>query len=137
MLENEHFEKIKKICERDKRYQPEAYLFVGEAVLFTAKRLKRSPSGPNRHVSGAELLRGIRDFAIEQYGPMAGEILRNWGLSDSVSIGNVVFNMVGEKLLGAREEDSIEDFKDKLNFEEAFGSPFRPEGNKVETPFIA
>ena len=47
---------IQAICAKDKRYDPDAYRFVGEALAFTAKMLERPRTGPGRHIKGRELL---------------------------------------------------------------------------------
>ena len=127
---------IHKIVENDPRYSVEAYEFISEAVNYTARKLNRRTRDSNPHINGKELLEGIRDFAIEQFGPMAGLVLKNWGLFTSEDIGNVVFKMVNEKLLRADERDSIDDFKDIFDFKEALSSPFIPTKPAVDNPPI-
>lgn len=139
MRDKKFIETVEEIVKTDPRYTTEAYEFVSEAVVYTAQKLERNPHSTNRHISGHELLDGIRQYAIEQFGPMAGEILKSWGINDSISIGNIVFNMVNKKLLGANSNDSINDFKEGFDFEEAFSKPFRPDKGKkeLEPPLIA
>jgi len=129
---------VQQILQEDPRYAPDAYAFVNEAVLYTAVKLKRDPATENRHVSGRELVEGVRDYAIDQFGPFAAQILRGWGVTDSLAIGNIVFNMVNRKLLGASDKDSIDDFKFEFDFDREFSAPFaaRPT-SKVKVPIIA
>ncbi|PYJ17294.1 MAG: hypothetical protein DME94_03735, partial [Verrucomicrobia bacterium] len=48
---------------------------------------------------------------------------------------NIVFNLIGAGVFGKTEEDSIEDFKNVYDFEEAFMKPFAPEKPAtVKTP---
>ena len=80
---------------KDPRYQREAYLFVREALDHTQKVLSRQNRGDLlRHVSGQELLAGIREFAIAEFGPMAQMVLEEWGVRDCRDFGEIVFNMV-------------------------------------------
>jgi len=108
------------ICARDSRYKPDSYEFVMQALHFTQSRLKKES-----HVSGKELLEGIRDFAIEQYGSMARAVLKHWGIAKTEDFGNIVFNMIEEKMLSKTDNDSIDDFKDVYTFDAAFGNVLR------------
>jgi uncharacterized repeat protein (TIGR04138 family) len=133
-----HFRKtVKRIIQEDPRYAEDAYDFINEALSYTSRKLKKD-TVENYHISGSELLNGISEYAIEQFGPMAGDVLKNWGLDSPLAIGNVVFNMVNEKLLRAREEDSIEDFNVDMDFDEIFKKRFEAStGKKIDPPVIA
>ena len=109
------------ILSRDPRYTMEAYAFVRGGLDFTVRRLEKP-----RHVSGQELLEGIREFAIEEFGPMAKTVLNGWGITRTEDIGEIVFNMVETGLLGKTEEDSRADFADGYDFDEAFRKPYQP-----------
>ena len=111
---------IEEICGRDARYKPDAYEFVMQALHSTQARLKR-----RGHLQGGELLEGIRSLIIDQYGPMAGTVLRHWGVSSTLDFGHIVFNMVENRILSRTEEDSLEDFRDVYTFEDAFGHVLR------------
>ena len=109
------------ILEKDARYMPEAYLFVRDGLDHTVRKLETP-----RHVSGQELLDGMREYALEEYGPVSKRVLSEWGINECVDFGNIVFNLVGEGLLGKTEKDSIEDFMGGYDFHEAFIKPFAP-----------
>jgi uncharacterized repeat protein (TIGR04138 family) len=109
------------ILESDGRYTIQAYLFVREGLDHTVRQLDKP-----RHVSGQELLEGIREYALEEFGPVARRVLSEWGINECLDFGNIVFNLVNHGLLGKTEEDSIEDFMDGYDFHEAFILPFRP-----------
>lgn len=111
---------IEEIADKDKRYKAEAYLFLMRGLDWTVSKLKNP-----RHVSGGELAKGMRLYAINQFGPMARSVLENWGISSTEDFGNIVFNLVEEKLLSKTQEDSIEDFKDVYDFKEAFNRAVR------------
>jgi uncharacterized repeat protein (TIGR04138 family) len=126
MNESDFIESIKSICARDNRYEPDAYLFVREALDYTVKKLKKPADGPARHVTGQELLEGIRVFALHEYGPMALTVLKSWRINHSSDFGEIVFNLVESGKLGKTDHDKKEDFSDGYDFVEAFARPFLP-----------
>ncbi len=107
--------KLRTIIRKDPRYKEDAYAFVMEALWFTQRKLKREG-----HVTGRELLEGIKEFAQEQYGPMAKVVLEHWGVNITADFGEIVFNMVENGLMGKTAEDSRADFKDVYDFDKAF-----------------
>jgi uncharacterized repeat protein (TIGR04138 family) len=121
------YQVIDEICAKDSRYKPDAYEFVMQALHFTQDKLKRE-----KHVTGRELLEGIREFAIEQYGPMTKTVLEHWGIAKTQDFGNIVFNMVDKKLLSKTDTDSIDDFKDVYDFVTVFGNVLGDSAIKIE-----
>jgi uncharacterized repeat protein (TIGR04138 family) len=117
---------LDRIVEKDKRYDREAYVFLREALEFTQKAISKSNKNQVRHISGQELLNGIRDYALSAYGPMSLTLLEAWGIRTCEDFGNMVFLMVENNLLRKTEQDSIEDFKLGYDFQEAFRKPFLP-----------
>jgi uncharacterized repeat protein (TIGR04138 family) len=114
-------ELLQSILTRDPRYASEAYAFVRSGLDCTVCRLEKP-----RHVSGQELLAGIREFALAEFGPMTQTVLNGWGIRRTEDIGEIVFNMVESGLLGKTEKDSRADFANGYDFDEAFCKPFRP-----------
>ena len=121
-------EALRKILKKDPRYDAEAYRFVREALDFTIKLLKKPGSGPKRHVSGGELLDGMRQYALQEYGPLARTVLGAWGVRRCEDFGALVFNLVNAGVLGKTDEDRPEDFAGAYDFEQAFRAPFLPAG---------
>ena len=119
-------EALNLILKEDRRYAAEAYFFVRTALDFTIKLYSKPDSGPARHVSGRELLEGLRQFALKEFGPMAFTVLKTWGLTCTEDFGGIVFNLVSKGVLGKTSEDRQEDFAGGYNFEAAFVQPFRP-----------
>jgi len=115
------------IIETDPRFRRDAYHFVRDALDHTQKNLLKSQKSPPRHVTGQELLEGIRQFALDQFGPMTLVVFDEWGVRRCEDFGDMVFNMVGANLLGKTDKDSHEDFKGGYDFREAFEKPFLPE----------
>ena len=119
-------EVVEEICEKDLRYTIDAYHFVQEGLNHTLKSLKRGGQHAHRHVSGQELLAGLREFALKEYGPMSKAVLNEWGIKATDDFGQVVFNLVNSGVLGKNETDSPNDFKNVFTFDDAFVKPFVP-----------
>ena len=112
-----------RVLSRDRRYELAAYFFIYEAIAFTQKLLGRDD--PNmepaeRHVSGRELLDGIRQYAGRLFGPLAPTVFRSWGVRRAADFGEIVFNLVDNDLLGKTESDRREDFAGGFDFDTAF-----------------
>lgn len=114
-------EVLEPILLRDPRYTLEAYCFVRDALADTVHKLETP-----RHVSGQELLDGIRVYALSEYGPVTKRVLSEWGITECADFGNIVFNLVNEGLLGKTDEDRLDDFSKGYDFHEAFTHPFIP-----------
>ena len=76
------------------------------------------------HVSGSELLEGIKDYALEKFGPMTLTLMNHWNIKKCRDFGDIVFNLVDHGILGRTENDSLADFEGGYNFQEAFEGPF-------------
>lgn len=119
-------EAVDLIVARDGRFHRDAYLFLRDALDHTQGALQRRGETMPRHVSGGELLEGIREFALEQFGPMAGTVLEEWGIRCCEDFGEIVFNLIDQKILSKTDRDSRDDFKGGYDFATAFRAPFRP-----------
>jgi len=120
-------EGVDKIVAQDPRFARDAYHFIRESLDFTQKVISKENRGAIRHVSGQELLDGLRQFALQQYGPMAVTVLEEWGVHNCRDFGDIVFNMVENSLLAKTENDSREDFQNGYDFTVAFRKPFWPQ----------
>jgi uncharacterized repeat protein (TIGR04138 family) len=116
-LENrtELYDIVDQIVDQDPRYRAEAYSFVMLAVNRTVASLKKQG-----HITGKELLSGIREYALDEFGPMAKTVFDHWGIHQTLDFGHIVFNLVGHGLLGKTDSDRLEDFAGGYDFEETF-----------------
>ena len=121
-------EALFQILKEDRRYHAEAYLFMRGALDFSSKMLKKPAKGPQKHVSAAELLEGIRQYALREYGPMTMTVLDFWGIHNCADFGRIVFNLVNKNILRKTESDSIHDFDNGYDFEKAFRAPYHSAG---------
>ena len=119
-------EAVELVAQRDTRYDEQAYYFLREALDFTIKLMNKPSQGPSRHVSGQELLEGLRQFALQEYGPLAMTVLDHWGIRRCEDFGELVFNLVEAGVLGKTDHDRREDFAGGYEFEAAFRKPYRP-----------
>jgi len=110
-------------------YSIEAFVFVQRGLDFTVRRIHgempeelEDEHAADRHVSGQDLCRGLRDFAIDQYGLMARSVLRHWNIIQSEDFGKIVFAMVEAGLMHKTDNDRVEDFRDVFVFSDAFGA---------------
>ena len=106
---------VNELSARRGTFRADAYLFVLEA-LEQAMADMETPT----HISGEHLLDTIRDIGQERYGVMAADVFRSWGVRSTLDFGRIVFHLVDEGLLRKRESDTLGDFIDKFDFEEAF-----------------
>jgi len=113
-----HHPKINEIISKDSRFPYEAYEFLFQALAYTQKSLgKAKPQDGNEptvehHVSGRELIEGIRKYALDEFGLMARCVFQQWGIHKTGDFGDMVFNLVEHGLMSKTDQDSKEDFED-------------------------
>jgi len=135
MLDPSH--PIIELLKEDTRYTFDAYVFVFEALSFAQNELgmgeeaasESAETGqgqsPERHVTGQELCEAIREFALEQYGYMAKDVLASWGIHATGDFGELVFNLIRIGQMRKTPDDRREDFNDVYDFETAFRQGFK------------
>lgn len=120
---------LTRMVEQNPRYHRDAYIFLREALDFTQKVIGKAQKNRGRdgsHVTGQELLDGIREYALAIYGPMTVTVFEAWGVTSCEDFGQMVFLMIENNLLRKTDQDRPEDFKKGYSFEEAFRKPFLP-----------
>jgi len=125
---------LNKMVEANPRYHRDAYLFLREALEFTQKAVGRTNKNAVRHITGPELLNGIRQYALAVFGPMTTTVFEEWGIKSCEDFGHMVFLMIENNLLRKTDQDRPEDFKNGYSFEEAFRKPFLPSGKPAVEP---
>lgn len=120
-------DQLRQAALRDGRYSPEAYQFLFEA-LEQAVRLagKEEAQGAERHVTGQELLAGLREHALESFGPLAAHVWRSWGVRSSIDWGHIVFVLIEADMLRRRDSDTLTDFEPGFDFDEVFVERYVP-----------
>jgi len=117
------------ICKEDARFDRKAYDFVRLGLDHTVKEIRKkdgSRTGKARHVTGPELLDGLRVYALEQFGPLTKTVLNSWGVRRCRDFGDIVFNLIEYNAFSKTENDRREDFADLYDFDDVFVKPFLP-----------
>ena len=114
------------ILTKDSRYSRDAYHFLRDALNFTQGAITKEKRG-ERHVTGQQLLDGIRQYSLQQFGPMTITVFEEWGIHGCKDFGELVFNMVENGFLTKTDRDSREDFQNGYDFNDAFRKPYWPE----------
>jgi uncharacterized repeat protein (TIGR04138 family) len=111
---------------KDGRFSPEAFRFLFESLPH-AMRLsgKENAEGAERHVTGQEVLEGMRVHAEQLFGPLAAAVWRSWGVRETLDWGKIVFLLVENGLLNRQDSDTIEDFRAGFDFDEVFVRRYR------------
>lgn len=129
MQDLEFNEIIDLIFKEDSRFDKRAYHFVRAGLDATVKELKKKDperARKSQHVSGGELLNGLRVYALDQFGPLTHTVLTDWGITRCRDFGEIVFKLIEYNVLSKTENDTLEDFGDIFDFEDAFVKPFEP-----------
>ncbi|MDQ3623406.1 MAG: hypothetical protein M3463_13095 [Verrucomicrobiota bacterium] len=118
------------ILAQDSRFHRDAYYFLRDALDYTVNQRKKAREGVG-HVTGQQLLKGIRQYALKEFGPMVPTVLEHWGVTGCEHFGEMVFALISVDVFGKSESDSIADFREGYSFHEAFVAPYLPEGALV------
>lgn len=118
---------FRKILDDAGPYPLEAYDFLRKGLAHTVKMAfadaAQAPADEDRHVTGQQLCLGLRDYAVQQYGLLAGAVLQRWHVSETEDFGRMVFALVDAGLMRKSDTDRIEDFRSIYDFAEAFPGP--------------
>jgi uncharacterized repeat protein (TIGR04138 family) len=116
------------IVSEDPRFDRDAYFFIKDALEFTVEQTKKSRERKTSHVTGRQLLEGIRDYALKYFGPMVPTVFETWGVSRCEHFGEMVYHLIEKGIFGKSEQDSLGDFSGVYTFHDAFVAPFLPSG---------
>ena len=111
---------VDRIHSFDTRYHVDAYEFVMEALSYTQRKFRAI-----KHVTGEELLEGMKELLLDEYGPMTITVLKFWGINSTQDFGHIVFNLVNNSVLSQTQDDTIDTFKDAYDFQEVFDRGYR------------
>lgn len=121
-MDRELLERFEQAVRRDGRYPLEAFEFLHRGLeLATQQKHGDAPPGQLCHVTGAELCEALRGLAVERWGPLAREVLRRWNIHRTRDFGEMVYFMIGLKLMGKQDSDQLGDFDNVYRFDQAFG----------------
>lgn len=121
------------------KYHPNTERFLFEALRRTQRNLGRLNEGRLQtgavgdqqagerqvHISGPELLEGIREYALEEFGLMARTVFHCWSIHTTEDFGRVVFNLIERGEMSKTDGDQLSDFHDVYDFEEALDNQYQ------------
>lgn len=138
-----------KLLEQDKRYKPEAYAFVFEVLDYAQNRLhlgqqclnepisdlegfdeeeklhfQEGEESVGKHITGQDLSKAARMYAIEMYGFMAKIVLGHFGINSTSDLGEIVYNLIKIGQMRKTAQDIREDFDNVYDFETAFDADY-------------
>lgn len=125
------------IRDRARRFPETAFQFVRDGLGHTVRIVhgvtaesgelgSNATASKARHISGQQLCEGLRRFATDRYGKLAGAVMRRWNVRSTEDFGVIVYAMIDRGEMRGSDSDRFDDFKDAFDFEEAFGSVHQP-----------
>lgn len=126
---NESGKSLNDVARGSQSYPVEAFEFVRNGLAYTVNKLY-GPTDENKahlHVSGQQLCQGLREYALLQWGMLAGTVLRRWNLKCTYDFGRIVFALIQAGYMQKNQDDSIEDFREVYDFKVAFDSGYKIE----------
>ncbi len=120
-MTDEPVESMEKVIRDDGRYPPEAYAFLHEGLSAAVQRefgQDRDVEGES-HVTGQQICHALRELAVERWGMLARAVLRRWNIRSTIDFGNMVYLLIRHKFMKKTPTDSIEDFRDVYDFDDA------------------
>lgn len=132
MLDPRH--PLAELLRRDRRYHRDAYFFVFEALRFAQEQMGlggmtipgETEIEEERHVTGQQLCEAIRQYAVQQYGMLAKNVLNEWGVRNTGDFGEIVFSLIDIGQMKKTDSDRREDFENVFDFDEGLRDAFLP-----------
>lgn len=119
---------LQQIAQQDGRYDAQALQFILDALQYAEQATgRRNKEGAERHVSGQELLEGVRIYGLQVFGPLTARVFRRWGVHETIDWGNIVFLLIEHERMSRQDEDTLDQFRDGYDFDSAFVDDYRIE----------
>ena len=72
------------------------------------------------HISGPELLDGLRLLALQHFGMLSVLVFKSWGVTSTDDFGHIVFEMIEAGEMRRTPHDQLNEFFGVYDFEKAF-----------------
>lgn len=106
-------------------FHPLAYKFVFSALRFTQEQLGRDRSSEaTGHISGTELLDGIRLLGLQHFGMLSIAVFKKWGITSTGDFGRIVFELIEAGEMRKTQNDQLDDFIDVYEFNKVFNEDY-------------
>lgn len=111
------------------KYHPNAYQFIFAALRHTQQMLGKAMDpeqlAADAHISGEQLLEGIRELGLQEFGLMTRIVFNGWGVHSTEDFGRIVFELIERGEMRKTENDHIHDFIDVYDFGEALDGSYQ------------
>ncbi len=112
------------------QYHPQACHFLLAALQYTQQELGRDRSSERTgHISGQELMNGVRQLGQKHFGMLCPIVFRNWGINSTEDFGRIVFAMIESGEMKKTPEDCLDDFIDVYDFDDVFVNQYTLDEN--------
>jgi len=105
------------------KYHPNSYPFIFSALRFTQQMLGKKPmqrpDDEAAHITGQQLMDGVRQFALERYGLLAKTVFQQWKIHSTEDFGKIVFELIERGEMRKTNRDTLDDFRDIFDFDQA------------------
>lgn len=116
-------------------FHPHAYVFVSEALKAAQEQIHNNRLDDRldetHHITGPQLLEGVRALGLRLYGLMAPDVFRHWGLTTTADFGRIVFEMIDRGEMRKSEQDQLSDFHDVYDIRESFAHEYKIDVSKA------
>lgn len=104
------------------KFHPDAYRFVFEALQFSQENLKKASQeadDDSAHISGPELLAGVRELGLKKFGMLAKTVFQHWGVRSTDDFGRIVFELIECGEMRKTDRDQLSDFFGVYDFDQS------------------
>ena len=110
------------------KFHPDAYRFVFESLQYSQEHLKKSAQDAeddSAHISGPELLNGVRELGLKKFGMLAKTVFQHWGVKSTDDFGRIVFELIECGEMRKTDRDQLTDFFAVYDFDQALVCDYR------------
>ena len=113
---------LEEVVREDGRYPLDAYAFLHEGLQRAVTDIygAREDEADEHHVSGKQLCQALRTEALGRWGALSSNVLKRWNIRETIDFGNMVYLLVENRHMRKAAQDSLEDFRQVYDFQEAF-----------------
>ena len=104
------------------KFHPDAYRFVFEALQYSQEHMKKDSleaDEESAHISGPELLTGVRELGLKKFGMLAKAVFQFWGVRSTDDFGRIVFELIECGEMRKTDRDQLTDFFGVYDFDQS------------------
>jgi uncharacterized repeat protein (TIGR04138 family) len=122
MMESQPGKSMEQVIQEDGRYPLDAFAFLHDGLAKAVQGVygDQAATEGQHHVSGQQLCNALRELALERWGMLAQTVLNRWNIRATIDFGNMVYLLIEGNFMRKTDEDSVEDFRDVYDFDQAF-----------------